>query len=652
MRYSDSEGDAEAEAKAEAQSSAYLAKLEAAVDHPDEFKRLIFELVDEYTIDDEEAWVQIALITGLLYLNRFKDIDFKTEIYLYVLTECLEAKNDDEDWLDVMGLIKDACKELLKLAYQYHIDGQHPALADNALLQVALHGYKDDKAEALTALKRRITIYPDNPLHFKTLGDYYQQLEKYDQARECYITASKLGDTTSLLLVYPELNAEACFELAKSDDNCAAVAYLLNRYEDEGKPAEIRDMLLSCFRHGYGATVNPEMIARITGAATSASASTPARLAASSTQSFWHNGSYPRILMAHLNFQAMLLGGFSDEVNFFGAPVRLQGEQGEVVQKYMLPSLQHFLDKKRDGISTIDAENMFAEAKDNSEYRRGDWNDAQKEGFSVRLNEGSVVAFASAWQNDKGGGHAIELSFKKIDDVVYLAISNRGDTSRFDSAGNPISGITLFRVDKPEALNNPIIMQKLQKKYVLQSYVENDDLDSDGIGHDFGLVHVAHFAKSPQKFGNCAMVTGYSQFLMQLVYHFASQPECKISEGGVDWDKAYEAANVIYKIWRFDSRVEAVEGLMQMGDRSNDISMPPEKHLAIVDCTIDYISHKSGLTLDQKQALLRPVVNYLNAECCQFSDDSKLNFQMKLRDLIVDDAAVVSAGTAAVIGVG
>lgn len=121
-------------------------------------------------------------------------------------------------------------------------------------------------------------------------------------------------------------------------------------------------------------------------------------------------------------------------------------------------------------------------------------------------------------------------------------------------------------------------------------------------------------------------MTAYTNVLMPLMFHFADQADCRLSDGRPDFEKAMDKARVLYKQWRFSLRVDAVQRLVDLaeGEGEGNINLPNCYHQPLLEQIIDYATRSyegdeddvvvDKFTQQQKQQLLGPVMQCMLAK--------------------------------------
>ncbi|MDF1655455.1 MAG: hypothetical protein P1U34_10110 [Coxiellaceae bacterium] len=181
------------------------------------------------------------------------------------------------------------------------------------------------------------------------------------------------------------------------------------------------------------------------------------------------------------------------------------------------------------------------------------------------LTPGRVFSLQSGWEK-----HAISITLCCIEGVTYLAIANKGDGIDDDP------GIHIYKVRRPEALSQQVIIAKLHCNTENKAYMLDRAKDGRGIGKDLQLEHLVYMPQSFQRGPRCALISINKEIQCRMVFGEAVAIAKQNKAAGRspaltadDFTAAYDKVKPDYKQFRAFSRaysVGKVEPLMRVNE--------------------------------------------------------------------------------------
>ncbi len=460
------------------------------------------------------------------------------------------------------------------------------------------------------------------------LGDYCSVRPAEGNAHEYYRIASRQGSETAFDKAYPGASLVRCYQLAQDEDNAAAFKKLKSAY-DSGQ-LTYRKSVGRCYLHGYGVDANPQKAAEY---GVFASKSLKRRLTIRHAL-FWHDGSYPARLYRKLHYMVQAIGGDDLTYLLHGNKVKINGISNYDALEHSAKCLKFFVEHARSPLAQDVLDDFYETYMYNFNFNvYADWNAPMTASLNARIASGKMVYISLSVNN-----HAVSISFKKIDGVLYMIYNNHGQTTR-QEGDKAASGHTIFRVDRPDALHDPAVMAHLSHGRLTLPFLEDLSADGAGFGKLLQLKQLAHIPRSQQKRGSCSLKLAYNAFNNQLLFHYAAAAENRLPEGKINWLAAHKQSVPMYKAWRWSIRKHSLDGLIQMQDLDNEVLLPADEHFTFIAPVVGYIDGKSKSTNCLKKILLSAIKNFLQSSGCYYLPTQKRELLEKIERSLMDYAA-------------
>ncbi|MDF1655343.1 MAG: hypothetical protein P1U34_09550 [Coxiellaceae bacterium] len=466
-----------------------------------------------------------------------------------------------------------------------------------------------------------------NQVAYEKLGDYCSTRPAEGDAYEYYRIAARQGSETAFDKAYPGVSLVRCYQLAKDEDNAVAFIKLKNAC-DSGQVA-YRKSVGRCYLHGYGVNASEHKAAEY---GVFALRSTRRRLSIQQTI-FWHDGSYPKKLNRELKYIVQAIGGDDLTYLLHGNKVKINGIKEYYAMNNSSKSLKAFLGAVNSPLAKEVLDGFYETYIYNFKFIvDGNWDAPTIADLNQRIDDGKMVYLSINICN-----HAVSISFKKIDGVLYMIYNNHGQTTRKEG-GVDASGHTVFRVDHPDALNDPAVLAHLTFGRSKLSFFEDFSAEGAGFGKLLQLKPLAHIPRSQQKRGNCSMKVSYNAFHNQLLFHYAAAAENRLPEGGINWLAAHEQSMPMYKFWRWMTRKYCLEYLIQMRELDSELQLPADEHFTFVEPIIGYVHRKFHGANFAKKTLLMIIKNFLKSSGCDYLPAQKAELITKIDGCLADCA--------------
>ncbi|MDF1655803.1 MAG: hypothetical protein P1U34_11885 [Coxiellaceae bacterium] len=433
--------------------------------------------------------------------------------------------------------------------------------------------------------------------------------------------AADLGDTISFKRLFPDVSLDEAFALAKEDCR-AAFLHIRRKAMDSNADVVERDtakeMLAQCNLSGYGTS---ELISLPTSPGLFGEAPLASR-----------TDFDPRLLENRQKVRRFH-GGFTFLKNQVKANTMISGvkDQSYAIDAYSICD-------SNEGLSRVVAVNTVRNHTDKFIARIGDmaekrrWqsisDDLQRmekkydaPQVADRLGRNQMVSLCSGWI-----GHAISLSVFELDGMHYMAYSNQGEHGE--------SAIKIFQIQDMTKLQDNAWLSEIQQPSSDDGYLTSLGEDVPGLGKDLKLKPICEVDKTLQRGGNCALKTGYSAVLHNLIFQ-----QTKKNRGAGDYGGALTPEEVTlcidqvkserYKPWRLFLRESATEVLCDLGSNKadNHMAISPIQHFNLMIKTIEGVQAKFSATDSATQAardgILQKVCDFIRAPDCDYDDRLK-----------------------------
>ncbi|MDF1761102.1 MAG: hypothetical protein P1U40_11260 [Coxiellaceae bacterium] len=573
-----------------------------------------------------------------LLMDHFRDADNKPQWYDYSL-KAFARLNDTygadmhiavaQQLLEVSVCMADhvniqlACKHILR--HHIHLEAVKQV---ELLTKVLLLGDVKNQKKALQRLHEFVMLVPEMSNYtLDLLGDFYQIRPDLGNANHCFDIASRGGSETAFDKLHPRATAAECHAIAMRDDNAAAFAKLQAYYKAGDESC--RPLLAECLSQGCGVDID-------LGAAHKLGYKAESRQRCRfSTEKLllWHDNSYQLHLYQNILGWVQMLGGREFTYLLYGMRIQLSGFHQGPARRFVLETIVSYFQVKKNiyKIGSEAVKQIVFDFEWNNRYLLGlECNDDAVAALQERLVLCRTVTFSIMAEM-----HAISISFKKIDDELYMIYNNRGLSAVESESGGAIYGHCIFHVGKPEMLKTTGFIHKLLNKGLPLSYFSDFSCAGDGIGMDLQLSSEKMIVRSQQKRGNCSFISAYSAFHNQLMFYFASLAVCRQPGGGINWEKAYISTLPIYKDWRIRAKLTAVDELLNLGNGYSFAHMLNEDHQCLLGNVLSYIETKDDMPERLQTPVLSMVSDYLESDECFYAPADKEKLQRRCAEISV-----------------